>query len=69
MNLLHEAGLPESAPVVEPETEPAARPDPRVTATDEGVSPVVWAIAGIAGLLVVGAATARRRVRAAAAAR
>jgi hypothetical protein len=69
MDMLHEAGLPESAPVVEPETEPAALPDPRVTATDEGASSVVWAIAGLAGLLLVAAVTARRRIRGAATAR
>ena len=64
MDLLHDAGLPESAPVMEPVGEPAVRPDPRVDAADEGVSPVVWTIAGLAGLLVIGAATARRRIRA-----
>jgi hypothetical protein len=69
MDMLHEAGLPESAPVSEPATEPAARPDPRVTATDEGASSVVWAIAGLAGLLLVAAVTARRRIRGVATAR
>lgn len=69
MDLLHEAGLPESVPILESVTEPAARPDPRATATDEGVPTVVWAIASLAGLLVIGAATTRRRTRMAAAAR
>jgi MYXO-CTERM domain-containing protein len=69
MDLLHEAGLPESVPVLESVAEPAARPDPRVTATDEGASPVVWGIVGLAGLLLVGAVTTRRRIRSAATAR
>jgi hypothetical protein len=63
MDMLHEAGLPESAPASEPAKDPAPRPDPRVTATDEGVSSVVWAIAGLAGLLLVAAVTTRRRIR------
>lgn len=69
MDHLHEAGLPESLPVLESVTEPAARSDPRATATDEGVPTMVWTIASLAGLLVIGAATARRRTRMAAAAR
>jgi hypothetical protein len=63
MDMLHRAGLPESAPVSEPATDPAARPDVRATAADEGASSVVWAIAGLAGLLLVGAVAARRRIR------
>lgn len=69
MDLLVEAGLPESAPVLESFTEPAARPDPRVTTADESVPLVVWATAGLAGLLVLGAAAARRRARVAPAGR
>ena len=69
MDMLYEAGLPESAPAPDPATQAGPRPDPRVTATDEGVSPVIWAIGGLAGLMLVGAASARRRIRAAATAR
>lgn len=57
MGLLEDSGFPQEAPAVEPQAAPRAAPE----TPQPGITPVVWALIGVAGLLVAGAVATRRK--------
>jgi hypothetical protein len=62
MAMLDDAGFPDREPAVNPQPPQAAPEVPRAAPATPGVSPLVWATVALAGLLLVGAVAARRRL-------
>jgi hypothetical protein len=59
MMLLDDAGFPDREPAMAPQMAPEV---PGAAPAGPGVSPLVWATVALAGLLLVGAVAARRRL-------